>query len=401
MTIFAGQTVSILTTYAASFAALWYITRATASPLYLALAGVAALLPIGLLSPVGGVVADRFSRKTVMIVADATVGALSLGIAAVVALTEAPIAVLLIFLAVRASAQAFHSPAMTAALAAMAPEAQLVRVNSLSQGLVSLAGIVGPALGIWCYEAVGFAGVLVLDAAGALVACLALLPVPVPAVRLGAAASASPSAGAAVRPSLFADFKEGLRAFLADRPLMVLFGFMAMVMLLAVPLGTLFPLVTYQVFNGNGYQASLVEAVWAFGLLAGSAGLLIWGGGKRPALVAVGGAGVIGLAATACGFLRGGQFVLFVVLAGIIAMAVGAFSAPIVALTQKRVPDELLGRVTGIIQTVTTLAAPVGLVAAGLGAQRLGLSQWFCIAGAILVISALAAGLSRNLRSLR
>ena len=76
--IWSGQAASILATCAATFAALWYITTTENSALLLAAAGVAALLPTALLSPFGGVIADRFNRKYVMIAADGIAGAFSL-----------------------------------------------------------------------------------------------------------------------------------------------------------------------------------------------------------------------------------------------------------------------------------------------------------------------------------
>ncbi|MDR2565067.1 MAG: MFS transporter [Bifidobacteriaceae bacterium] len=386
--IWSGQAVSILTTYSASFAAMWHITATTGSALYLAVAGIAALAPTGILSPIGGLAADRFDRKRLMIAADSTVGVLSLAIAAIVFYFEAPIGVLLAFLAVRGAAQAFHSPALTAALPTMAPESQLVRINSLSQTLIALAGIVGPVLGIFLYQALGFAGVLALDGAGAAVACLTMARAKVP--RLSQRPKTKP----------LADFAEGLAAFAADRSLGALILFCAAVMLIAMPAGSLFPLMVYQVFEGGGYHASLVEVVWSVGLLVGSAALVVWGGGRRPMRIALAATLALGAGQAACGLLKPGQFAVFAVLAGIMATAIGMFTAPLLAATQKRVPPELLGRVTGLFQTVITLAAPVGLVFTGFGAQRLGLTTWFAVSGTAVVGVAILGLMSRRLRDL-
>ena len=61
--IWIGQAASILATCAATFAALWYITTSENSATMLAAGGIAALLPTALLSPLGGVVADKYNRK--------------------------------------------------------------------------------------------------------------------------------------------------------------------------------------------------------------------------------------------------------------------------------------------------------------------------------------------------
>ena len=75
--IWAGQAVSMFTSYAASFAAVWYVTETTGSAVFLSAMSICAYLPQGLLSPYGGVIADRCNRKTVIIAADMAVGLVS------------------------------------------------------------------------------------------------------------------------------------------------------------------------------------------------------------------------------------------------------------------------------------------------------------------------------------
>ena len=123
------QAVSVFATCAASFAAIWFVTETTSSPVWLSLASAASLLPVALLSPLGGVAADRLNRKKVMIIADGTAGLFSLvlAICAVIGIVNVPL--MLALLAVRASAQAFHGPALTAAMPRLVPADQLVRIK--------------------------------------------------------------------------------------------------------------------------------------------------------------------------------------------------------------------------------------------------------------------------------
>ena len=84
--IWAGQAVSMITSYAAGYAVVWYVTESTGSALMLAIMNICVMLPIGLVSPFGGIVADKHNRKIIMIVADGAVGAISL-VAALLILT--------------------------------------------------------------------------------------------------------------------------------------------------------------------------------------------------------------------------------------------------------------------------------------------------------------------------
>ena len=76
--IWAGQAASMITSYAAGYAVVWYVTESTGSALMLAAMNIAVMLPVGLISPFGGIVADKHNRKLIMIAADGAVGIISL-----------------------------------------------------------------------------------------------------------------------------------------------------------------------------------------------------------------------------------------------------------------------------------------------------------------------------------
>lgn len=65
--IWAGQAASMITSYAAGYAVVWYVTESTGSALMLAAMNIAVMLPVGLISPFGGIVADKHNRKLIMI----------------------------------------------------------------------------------------------------------------------------------------------------------------------------------------------------------------------------------------------------------------------------------------------------------------------------------------------
>ena len=171
-------------------------------------------------------------------------------------------------------------------------------------------------------------------------------------------------------------------------------------MLLFMPVSSLDPLMTYEHFKGDGFQASLVEAVFGIGLLIGSAAILIWGGGsRRVPLIIVSGI-VLGLSLAACGFLQSDQFPLFAVLVGISAAAIGCYNAPIMPILQKRTPDEKFGRVMGIFLAGSSLAAPIGLSFSGFIAEAIGITTWFIVCGTLVALCCALAWFSKNIRAL-
>lgn len=388
--IWCGQALSIFATVAASFAAMWYITETTSSAIWLSLASMAALLPVALLSPFGGVAADRYNRKHVIILADGSAGIFSLVLALVIMSGHLSVPLMLLLLAVRTGGQAFHGPAMSALMPHLVPERHLIRINSMDQTITSLSSIIGPALGILLYTFIGLQGVMLLDAACAALACCCL----------GAVRITLNSPHASERKSVLQEMKEGCHFILRDKGLRNLMLLVMFTMLLFMPVASLDPLMTYEHFKGDGFQASLVEAVFGVGLLVGSAAILIWGGGsRRVPLIIVSGI-VLGLSLAACGFLQSDQFPLFAVLVGISAAAIGCYNAPIMPILQKRTPDEKFGRVMGIFLAGSSLAAPIGLSFSGFIAEAIGITTWFIVCGTLVALCCALAWFSKNIRAL-
>ena len=388
--IWCGQAISIFATVAASFAAIWYITESTSSAVWLSLASMAALLPVAILSPFGGVAADRYNRKHIVLLADGSAGFFSLILALVVMSGHLSVPLMLLLLAVRTGGQAFHGPAMTALMPHLVPKRHLMRINSMDQSITSLSTIVGPALGILLYTYVGLHGVMLLDAFCAAIACLCLAGVKVKA-------NISPNNN---HDSVFAELREGATFIYKDKGLRSLMLLIMFTMLLFMPVASLDPLMVYEHFKGDGFQASLVEAVFGIGLLIGSAVILVWGGGtKRIPLVIVSGI-VLGLALAACGFLQSDQFPLFAVLVGATAAAIGFYNAPIMPILQNKAPDEKFGRVMGIFLAGSSLAAPLGLSFSGFIAEAISITTWYSVCGLLVAICCAIAWFNKNIRAL-
>lgn len=351
---------------------------------------MAALLPVALLSPFGGVAADRYNRKHIVLLADGSAGFFSLVLALVVMSGHLSVPLMLLLLAIRTGGQAFHGPAMTALMPHLVPKRHLMRINSMDQSITSLSTIVGPALGILLYTYVGLHGVMLLDAFCAAIACLCLASVKVKA-------NISPNNN---HDSVFAELREGATFIYKDKGLRSLMLLIMFTMLLFMPVASLDPLMVYEHFKGDGFQASLVEAVFGIGLLIGSAVILVWGGGtKRIPLVIVSGI-VLGLALAACGFLQSDQFPLFAVLAGVTAAAIGFYNAPIMPILQNKAPDEKFGRVMGIFLAGSSLAAPLGLSFSGFIAEAIGITTWYSVCGLLVAICCAIAWFNKNIRAL-
>lgn len=388
--IWAGQAVSMVTSYAAGYAAVWYVTETTGSALMLSLMSICAYLPTGLLSPFGGVLADRCNRKTVMVVADLGVGLVSLGLGIAILLGQVSLPLIMVLVVARSAGQAFHSPAMMSAMPLLVPEKHLLRINTLDQLLMSITAVGAPAFGILLYTTLGFQSVMFLDFFGALVAVAGLMLAEIPTVR----------DDAATEQHVLANLRDGWRALCGNRGLVLLVAGITVGMVIFAPLSAVYPLMTYDFFGGDGYDAAFVEAVWGVGMIVGSGIIMAWGGGRRLAGLIALAALLCGVFTAACGLLTPNLFFAFAVLCGLMAVVCSWFNAPLITLVQRNVPEEKLGRALGLTTAASSLASPVGLAIGGVLAEGIGIASFFVVDGIACIVLGLVLYLPKSIRAL-
>ena len=391
--LWTGQAVSLVGTQAVQFALIWWLAEQTGSATVLAAATLVGILPLALLGPWAGTVADRRSRRGVMLLADGAAAlvsaALALGfLAGVVGPTAVLVALLL-----RAIASAFHGPAMIAVTSSMVPTEHLARVQGLNQIVQGGMLIVAAPLGALLVASLPMAGVAFVDVATALVAIVPLVFLQIPSPSRSSDA-AGPSS------STWGDMRQGLRYVLGHPGHRALLGLAAAINLAIVPAYALLPLLIQGPLAGGPGALASAQSALGVGTLVGGAVLGAWGGTRRRMLTSLAAIAGIGIATVVLGVSPSGMAAFA---AGAM-LAVGAFAAlangPIVAVLQATVPPELQGRVFGLYGSLATIATPIGLVLAAPVAQLLGVRAWYVAGGLACAALAILGSLSRSVASI-
>jgi MFS family permease len=125
---------------------LGYVYEATGSAGWVGAATICRLLPFVLLGPVGGVIADRYDRRTVLLVGDLLRCVLMLGLAAVVAV-DGPVLLVMAFTALASAAGTAERPAALGLLPRLVGESRFGPANALLHTVQDLGVVVGPAIG--------------------------------------------------------------------------------------------------------------------------------------------------------------------------------------------------------------------------------------------------------------
>jgi MFS family permease len=127
-------------------ALLGYVYTATGSAAWVGAATICRLLPYVLLGPLGGLVADRYDRRTVLLIGDVMRCAIMITLGIVVA-TEAPVVTVIALTALASAAGTAERPAAMALLPRLVGESRLGPANALLHTVQDLGVVVGPAIG--------------------------------------------------------------------------------------------------------------------------------------------------------------------------------------------------------------------------------------------------------------
>lgn len=374
--ILVGQGFSLLGTGLVQFAIIWWLTRETGSAVVLSAASIFGLVPMILISPFAGAVADRFNRKTILILADGSIALVTLFMAVLFQFGWLRIWLVYLLLALRSAGGAFHQPAFEATMPQIAPAEHLVRVNSGMQMIRSGVNLASPMFGALLIESFSLPLVLMIDVVTALIAIGLLLPVRIVSVKQQDAHPAN------LRGYLH-DMRDGLRYIRRWRGLTILIAIFALSNFLLSPLVTLMSLIVQQHFGGGAREYGYVEMALAIGIIIGSLSLTVWGGLRRRILNINYAQIACGLALTVAGFVRPGGYGLFL----FCMMTCGIFStyinSPAMAIVQSQVDPEMLGRVMSLISTLCMAAMPLSMMLAGPLAGLVGLMPLVFVPGII------------------
>lgn len=389
-TILSGQALSLIGSALTQFVLIWWITDTTGSASALATAGMAALLPQALLGPLGGTLADRYSRRVLMIAAD-TISALCMLVLITLFLTErVELWHVYVMMFIRSAMQAFQSPAAAASTAMLVPASFLPRAAGLNQTLMGIMTVAAAPLGALAIGAMPLGLALSIDVATALLGIIPLLLFRIPQIKRAEEQ----------QTSMWTEFREGVHLVWREPGLRRLYGLLGAIVLAIMPAFTMVPLLVKNHFGRGVGDVALMEGLTGAGMIVG--GLLIAAvAPKRPMPWILMGfaASCLTLALTA--WAPREMFWLAVIWWAISGLTFIIGNAPLTALLQTTVPNQLQGRVLSLLSTLMGLAGPVGLAIAGPLGERLGIRWLFVAMGVLGTVVSLAGFLSPALLRLQ
>lgn len=140
------QTLSLFGSSVVQYAIFWYLVLRSNSGMVMTGAMVAAALPQAIVSVFGGVWADRWNRKLLVMLPDAVIAAVTICLSASMAVGWGDTGLILVVLVIRSAGGGIQTPAVQSFIPQIAPEAWLLRVNAINGTLQTAISIASPVI---------------------------------------------------------------------------------------------------------------------------------------------------------------------------------------------------------------------------------------------------------------
>jgi DHA3 family macrolide efflux protein-like MFS transporter len=385
-TIWGGQALSLVGSALVQFALVWWLTVKTGSATILATASLVALLPQIFLGPFVGTLVDRWNRRIIMIVADASIALATALLILLFATGKVAVWHIYLLMFIRSLGGAFHYPAMASSTSLMVPKEHLARVAGMNQTLQGTINILAPPLGALLIGLMATQNVLVIDVGTALVAIVPLLFIAIPQPLRQTAQTEEPA-----RSSYWQDLREGFRYVVQWPGLLGIILLAMMLNFLLSPASALAPLVVTDVFQKGAAELGWIEALFGAGIILAGVILSAWGGFKRRIVTSLSGVIGVGMSVVLFGLAPANMFFLLLVASFLQGFAVVFANGPLQAVFQSTIAPEVQGRIFSLLGAGAAAMMPLSLLIAGPVADRLGVQFWYVIGGAICILTTIVA----------
>jgi len=372
---FTGQLLSLPGTWIQMVAQSWLIYRLTDSAALLGLAGFASQFPVFLVAPLGGAVADRFSRHRLLIATQLASAVLALGLAALTLSGQVAVWHVFTLASLLGVVNGFDLPARQAFTVQLVGREDLPNAIALNSSAFNAARLVGPAIAGVLVGAAGEGWCFLLNGVSYATVLGALL-----AMRLTATE----------RPvhtgSMLAHIVDGVRYVRGHLPIRSLLLLLGMISLAGMPYAVLMPVFADRILGGGPQGLGILMSCAGGGALVGA--LLLAArrsprglGGWVPWAAFGFGLGLVGFSFSRSFWLSGALLVP----TGFAMMVQMASSN---TLLQMMVPDALRGRVMSLYSMMFMGMAPIGSLLAGSLAEVIGAPATVAGGGALCMLAA-------------
>ncbi|MBI5027010.1 MAG: MFS transporter [Nitrospirae bacterium] len=377
-----GQIVSLTGTWMHSVGQGWLVLKLTDSPFYLGLVGTAGSLPILLFTLFGGIAADRFPKRDILITTQISSMFLALTLAILTSTGIVNVWHVLILTAILGTVHAFDVPTRQSFIIEMVGRESLLNAIALNSAAFNGARIIGPAIAGLAIGYLSLEACFYINALSFLAVIIALGK-----MRF----DPSTSSGLKEKTSkIKEEMVEGLRYISGESRIYVLIIFVAIISFFGFPYITFLPVFARDILQVGPTGLGLLMSSAGAGAFIGAMGLALRGDVQKKGLLSVSAGIIFSLALIVFSFSK----VMWLSSAMLVLTGWGALThlATANSLIQLVAPDHLRGRVMSAYTLFFLGMTPIGNFVVGTLAHYVGtgiaiaIGAKLCLLGTILLI---------------
>lgn len=368
----ASQGLSLLGSTIVSFAIMWYVTLKTKSGIAIAGVTITTYLPQALIMLFGGVLADRYSPKKIIIISDLAIAVSTLFLSILFLVGIDSIGWLLFFNCLRSLGSGIQMPAIKSMLPLIVPEKKLMKANSIYTSIWCVIQLISPGISGVIMSLMPMYSIFFLDVITAVIGVFLLSTIYMPVQKRSQNDY-----------KLLDELKSGANYILSNNSLKNSLVFYSIFSFLVVPASQLTPLLVSQVLGDKIFILSTIETAFSVGALAASLFL-------SYKTLTVAPFKLIGFSAIIFGLVMillilNNSMVLFVALMFIMGIGSPLYYTPLTTHIQEITEEAYLGRTFSFVDLFFSLATPLGMIIFG-PLSKFNIIIPFLIPGFLLIL---------------
>ncbi len=375
---FTGQSVSQIGTWMQRTAVSWVIYSVSHSAFMLGMAIFAQQFPAFLFSLYGGVVADRYSRRKILLITQSASMIQAIVLALLILANHYVIWEILALSSLLGIINAFDVPARQPMIHEMVSHSEdIPNALALNSAMVNIARLVGPALSGFVLQAFGAGICFSVNAISFMAVIISLLLMQLP-----------PFTPPAVKKKIVHELTEGF-VYLKNTPsISIVLLLMAWMSLLILPYDTMVPVFAKMIFHGNAATFGYISSFIGAGAIAGS--LLMASVKKAGKLDRVLIISIVILGIGLIFFSRISNFMMAMPFAVLIGAGSMLPMTAAITIIQMEAAAAMRGRVMSYIAMAYFGLLPLGSLLVGYVSQKISVSLTMLIQGLIALVIATA-----------
>ncbi len=368
-----GQIISLSGTWMQSVAQGWLVYSLTKSPFYLGIVAAAGALPILLFTLLGGVIADMFPKRNILLATQALsiIPALVLGVLTSFGIIKVwEVALLAAFLG---TINAVDVPTRQSFLIEMVGKGHVVNAIALNSAAFNGARITGPMIAGLSNENLGLPGCFFINAASILAVIIALSRIEARGEILGRS------------EGVVSDFMKGLSFIGGKKEIKRAMILIAIFSIVGLPYINLLPVFAAEVFHRGAQGLGFLVGASGIGALTAALGIAVMGNiENKTRFMSI---AALFFSAALFAFSISKTFWISIIVITIGGWGMVSYLASANSFIQVSVPDDLRGRVMSVYSFVFLGLVPVGNAIMGVAADMVGTADAVMMGGLICLLA--------------